>query len=490
MLRKNTFDTCGGTDRLMPLPAGACARLPARSAAASGGTILTGGAAEERGGLGRHPPHRSRRCPAGATPCASLFPRNAFNTHPPVFLLSQIDEINNTPGITWTAGMNRFADLPIGASSSMIGARAPTPEELATMDGIEVIPADATHPSGLTKADIPTGYDARVGFPKCAKTIGDIRDQSMCGCCWAFGTAEAASDRLCISTEGKTIMPLSAQDLCFNSNPDGCNGGSPNAAWDYIKAHGIVSGKQQAFAAGTKGPDPDNFAGESTCSDFSLPHCHHHGPVGADPFPAEGAPGCRQQKSPKGPKECDSSSKKKYASDKYTFEGQVQMVGQNETYLQAEIMANGPVTVAFTVFSDFEAYGKNTAQPAILVATLNSRNIPLKIACVMLMTAGGVYIKSPNAKMAGGHAVKMLGWGTDSTSGKAVDYWLIANSWNPYWGEKGYFRIERGANDCGIAASVNYTANLAPIISGTFLRDCALQAVAASGDSKWKLPGQ
>ena len=32
-------------------------------------------------------------------------------------------------------------------------------------------------------------------------------------------------------------------------------------------------------------------------------------------------------------------------------------------------------------------------------------------------------------KMAGGHAVKMVGWGTDSTSGKAVDYWLIANSW-------------------------------------------------------------
>lgn len=33
-------------------------------------------------------------------------------------------------------------------------------------------------------------------------------------------------------------------------------------------------------------------------------------------------------------------------------------------------MANGPVTVAFTVYSDFEAY------------------------------AGGVYIKTPNAKMA------------------------------------------------------------------------------------------
>ena len=36
-------------------------------------------------------------------------------------------------------------------------------------------------------------------------------------------------------------------------------------------------------------------------------------------------------------------------------------------------------------------------------------------------------------KMAGGHAVKIVGWGTDG----GVDYWKIANSWNPYWGEKG-----------------------------------------------------
>jgi hypothetical protein len=46
---------------------------------------------------------------------------------------------------------------------------------------------------------------SRLGqFPKCAKVIGDIRDQSNCGCCWAFGTAEAASDRLCIATGGAT----------------------------------------------------------------------------------------------------------------------------------------------------------------------------------------------------------------------------------------------------------------------------------------------
>jgi len=40
----------------------------------------------------------------------------------------------------------------------------------------------------------------------------------------------------------------------------------------------------------------------------------------------------------------------------------------------------------------------------------------------------------------GGHAVKVVGWGVEG----GVKYWKIANSWNPYWGEKGYFRIKFG----------------------------------------------
>jgi C1A family cysteine protease len=27
---------------------------------------------------------------------------------------------------------------------------------------------------------------------------------------------------------------------------------------------------------------------------------------------------------------------------------------------------------------------------------------------------------------------------------KTNRYWKVANSWNPYWGEQGYFRIIRG----------------------------------------------
>jgi cathepsin B len=87
--------------------------------------------------------------------------------------------------------------------------------------------------------------------------------------------------------------------------------------------------------------------------------------------------------------------------------------------IQAAIMSDGPVEAAFTVYADFETY------------------------------ASGIY-QHVSGGDEGGHAIRIVGWGTDS----GVDYWTVANSWNPYWGESGFFRILRGANECGIEASV------------------------------------
>eukprot|EP01028_Stygiella_incarcerata_P006451 TRINITY_DN2623_c0_g1_i1.p1 TRINITY_DN2623_c0_g1~~TRINITY_DN2623_c0_g1_i1.p1 ORF type:complete len:392 (-),score=79.50 TRINITY_DN2623_c0_g1_i1:37-1212(-) len=46
------------------------------------------------------------------------------------------------------------------------------------------------------------------------------------------------------------------------------------------------------------------------------------------------------------------------------------------------------------------------------------------------------------------HAVVVVGYGTDNGN----DYWLVRNSWGPYWGENGYFRLERStsANTCNM----------------------------------------
>jgi cathepsin B len=46
----------------------------------------------------------------------------------------------------------------------------------------------------------------------------------------------------------------------------------------------------------------------------------------------------------------------------------------------------------------------------------------------------------------GGHAVRFVGWESEN----GVLYWKIANLWNPWCGEKGFFRILRGSNEGGI----------------------------------------
>jgi hypothetical protein len=96
------------------------------------------------------------------------------------------------------------------------------------------------------------------------------------------------------------------------------------------------------------------------------------------------------------------------------FTGSIQSYG-NEAAIQSAIMTAGPVETAFTVYQDFENY------------------------------VSGVY-KKTSSTVLGGHAVRIVGWGVDGTT----KYWKVANSWNPFWGEQGYFRIVRGVDECGI----------------------------------------
>lgn len=52
------------------------------------------------------------------------------------------------------------------------------------------------------------------------------------------------------------------------------------------------------------------------------------------------------------------------------------------------------------------------------------------------------------------HVVTLVGFGTEN--GEA--YWNLKNSWGPDWGEKGFFRLSRNENTCGISQEVYYIA--------------------------------
>ena len=169
-------------------------------------------------------------------------------------------------------------------------------------------------------------------------------------------------------------------------------------AWEFWQNHGIVSG----------GP----YGSNEGCQPYPFPKCRHHTDVG--PYPACGT----RKPTPDCTKTCVPGYNKTYEDDK-NFGLDAYQVANDVAAIQTEIMTKGPVEAGFIGYSDYLSYKT------------------------------GVY-KHVQGEYLGGHAVKILGWGVE----EGVPYWLVANSWNEYWGDKGFFKILRGQDECGIEGSI------------------------------------
>lgn len=171
------------------------------------------------------------------------------------------------------------------------------------------------------------------------------------------------------------------------------------AAWSYWVRKGIVSG----------GP----YGSNQGCRPYEISPCEHH--VNGTRPPCEAG----ESKTPKCVKKCEAGYNVKYADDKH-FGRTSYSIGRETSQIQKEIMTNGPVEGAFTVYED------------------------------LLQYKSGVY-QHITGKMLGGHAIRILGWGVEN----GTPYWLIANSWNSDWGDDGYFKILRGSDHLGIESSIS-----------------------------------
>jgi cathepsin B len=273
-----------------------------------------------------------------------------------------------------------------------------TLRQIANLCG--VLPSSGLHQEkavDTVAASIPDSFDARENWPQCP-IIGKVWDQADCGSCWAFGATEAWSDRLCIGTDGAFQLPLSTADLtscCGWSCGQGCNGGELPGAWSYIKKNGLVTGGLNLET--------------DTCYPYPLASCDHH-VNGTRPPCGNTVP------TPKCQKSCQAGYPLNFDADKHKA-SKVYPISSKVDAIQTEIMTHGPIEAAFSVYADFPLY------------------------------KSGVYHHVSGSYL-GGHAIKILGWGVED----GTAYWLVANSWNEDWGNKGYFRILRGSNECGIEA--------------------------------------
>ena len=97
---------------------------------------------------------------------------------------------------------------------------------------------------------------------------------------------------------------------------------------------------------------------------------------------------------------------------------------QNEVAIKQALYREGPISVGVDANTDWQLY------------------------------TGGIY--DPNNETCDpttlDHGVVLVGYGAE----KGLDYWIVRNSWGKDWGEKGYIRLARGNNACGVASSAIY----------------------------------
>ncbi|KAJ3645119.1 hypothetical protein Zmor_022806 [Zophobas morio] len=233
--------------------------------------------------------------------------------------------------------------------------------------------------------DIPDTFDGRTYWSQC-ESLKNIRDQGACGSCWAFAASEAITDRTCIASNGAIKFKASPEELiscCEDCASSGCSGGYMDRAWNYWVENGLVSG--------------GDYNSNEGCQ-----------PYQAEAYQNGVTPSCTNT--------ClNTNYGTSYSADKHYGKSWYQLandVGQ----IQTDIMQNGPVEVYLTVYNDFYSY------------------------------KSGVYVHTSGDE-AGGHAVKIIGWGTEN----GTPYWLIANSWGSGWADlDGFFKILRGQNHCDI----------------------------------------
>jgi len=201
----------------------------------------------------------------------------------------------------------------------------------------------------LPKVAVPDSFDSRQQWPTCS-SIQQIRDQSACGSCWAFGAAEAMSDRTCIFNNVNLTLAVNDLVACCYDCGDGCNGGYPGSAWDYWVQTGLTA---------------------ESCDPYPFPSCDHHIANSSNPCPSDEYP------TPKCKKQCKDGSSwntRYYGKSSYSVDSDD---------IQSEILQSGPVEAAYSVYEDF------------------------------LLYKSGVY-KHHSGSYLGGHAVRILGWGVDN----------------------------------------------------------------------------
>lgn len=217
-----------------------------------------------------------------------------------------------------------------------------------------------------------------------------------CGSCWLHGSTSMIQDRLKIIKGGIGPDTMLARQVVLNCGAfhgygEGCNGGDVIDVVRYMKHYGLPDESCMPYSA-TDHTKYGKHAKKCPASAYCT-NC----------MPLKEVDTCWPVRSPI-----------RYYLSAY---GKVEAPGQEA--MMSEILARGPITCGMATAELFD-YGYHN----------------------------GVYVDSTNATDVD-HDVEVVGWGEEDSG---LKYWIIRNSWGTYWGDLGFFKLQRGVNAMQIEA--------------------------------------
>ena len=150
----------------------------------------------------------------------------------PVVTEAMVRDINSRS--QWKASLDWVGDMTIAQARHRLLSSLPA--------YVSSLPTADIDQSSVT----PSSFDSRDEWPGC---VGPIRNQGICGSCWAFAATTVLADRFCIQQAVHVL--LSPQWLVSCDTTDsGCGGGSMADVWGYMSQMGVPADACDPYTSG------------------------------------------------------------------------------------------------------------------------------------------------------------------------------------------------------------------------------------------------